>query len=81
MLRKVHSARSFACRFDRRLVAVTCVLLILLLGKYRENSKLRVSSQMSSSQTFLPRSSKMGREQKSSCHVLAVGALLAPAAA
>lgn len=60
--------------------ARTCVLLIWLLEKKRENSKCRSSSQMSSSHFFLPRSSRIGREQKSSCQALVRGTLLASGA-
>mmetsp|Transcript_4507 Transcript_4507/g.17996 ORF Transcript_4507/g.17996 Transcript_4507/m.17996 type:complete len:271 (+) Transcript_4507:192-1004(+) len=41
--------------------------LMRLLGKYSACSNDRVSSQMSSSHIFFPRSSFIGREQKSSC--------------
>mmetsp|Transcript_10757 Transcript_10757/g.18443 ORF Transcript_10757/g.18443 Transcript_10757/m.18443 type:complete len:251 (-) Transcript_10757:55-807(-) len=46
----------------------SCTLLILLFGKYSEYSKVLSGSQMSNSQTFFLRSSKIGREQKSSSH-------------
>lgn len=55
----------------------TCVLLIWLLEKNRENSNCRSSSHMSNSHFFLPRSSSTGREEKSNCHTLARGTLLA----
>jgi hypothetical protein len=53
------------------------VLLIWLLEKNRENSNCRSSSHMSNSHFFLPRSSITGREEKSNCHTLARGTLLA----
>ena len=68
------AASSAACR-------LTSALLILLFGKYSEYSKLRSGSQMSSSQTFLPRSSSSGREQKSISHTDERGTVLPPAAA
>jgi len=51
-------------------------LLILLLGKYCANSNVRSGSQMMSSQIFFPRSSRSGREQKSSSHSVALGIVL-----
>lgn len=57
----------------------TCVLFILLLGKYCVYSKVRSGSQMMSSQSFLPRSSRMGREQKSNSHTSALGTVDGPA--
>ena len=51
----------------------TCVLLILLFGKYRVYVQLRLGSHMMSSQRFLPRASRMGRDEKSSSHTFAPG--------
>jgi hypothetical protein len=48
-------------------------LLMRLLGRYCEYSKVRSGSVMRSSQTFLPRSSSRGREQKSSSQTGEVG--------
>ncbi len=56
--------------------SLTSALLILLLGKYWENWNVRPASVISSSHTFLPRSSNKGREQKSSSHSSTVGTLL-----
>jgi hypothetical protein len=51
----------------------TCALLILLLGNQREYTQRRPGLQMSSSQRFLPRLSRMGREEKSSSQSSEVG--------
>ena len=51
----------------------TCVLLILLFGKNLENLQMLSGEQIRSSHFFLPLSSKMGREEKSSSQVSEVG--------
>lgn len=52
---------------------LTSALLILLLGKYWEYSKDRSGLHINSSQTFLPRSSSSGLEQKSSSMISELG--------
>jgi hypothetical protein len=59
---------------------LTSALLILLFGKYCEYSKLRSGLHTRSSQTFLPRSSSNGLEQKSSSMISELGKLLTAAA-
>jgi hypothetical protein len=54
---------------------LTSALLILLFGKYCEYSKERSGLHTSSSQTFLPRSSSSGREQKSNSTISELGTL------
>ena len=54
-------------------LAFTSPLLILLLGKYLEYSKERSGEQIMSSQIFLPLSSNIGLEQKSSSQTAALG--------
>jgi len=54
---------------------LTSALLILLLGKYCEYSNERSGLHTSSSQTFLPRSSSSGREQKSNSMMSELGTL------
>mmetsp|Transcript_22207 Transcript_22207/g.54973 ORF Transcript_22207/g.54973 Transcript_22207/m.54973 type:complete len:258 (-) Transcript_22207:383-1156(-) len=51
----------------RSIALASSTLLMRLFGKYSACSNERFSSQMSSSHIFFPRSSFMGREQKSSC--------------
>ena len=51
----------------------TCVLLILLLGKYREYCHDPSLEHISNSHLFLPLSSRTGREEKSSSHSREVG--------
>ena len=63
-----------------RCARLTSLLLILLLGMNCAYSKVRCGSQMMSSHTFLPRSSRMGRLQKSSSHTSARGTALLSAA-
>jgi hypothetical protein len=58
-----------------RLPLLTSTLLILLFGKYCEYSNDRSELHISNSQTFLPRSSNSGREQKSNSQTSLVGTL------
>ena len=51
----------------------TCVLLMRLLGRYWACTQAPDGSHTSSSHTFLPRSSRTGRDEKSSCHSADVG--------
>lgn len=60
-------------RTNMRGPALTSALLILLLGKYCEYSNDRSGLHSRSSQTFLPRSSSNGREQKSSSMMSELG--------
>ena len=60
---------------------LTCVLLILLLGNHREYVQLLSALHIRSSQRFLPRLSRMGRDEKSSSQSSDVGVLVDGASA
>jgi hypothetical protein len=58
---------SFFSAITRSSARASSTLLIRLFGKYSACSKVLASSVTKSSQTFFPRSSRSGREQKSIC--------------